>query len=78
MRTELAEKIASRRRLPTPAVRRAIRESARVSQDEIGRQMEPPVCRATVSRWESGQREPSASYLTQYVRLLDELEEAVR
>ncbi len=60
-----------RRRLPEPAVRRLLRERARLSQREVGRAL--GVDAPTVSRWESGHRTPSGSLLEGYVALLDRL-----
>jgi len=61
----------TRRRLPEPAVRRLLRERARLSQGDLAEVM--GVDRATVSRWETGVRTPAGNTLTTYVELLDRL-----
>jgi DNA-binding transcriptional regulator YiaG len=70
----LVEHVRAARRLPPPAVARAIRASAGVSQqrlaDELG------VCRVTVARWEIGARTPRGEIRLRYVDLLDQLREA--
>ena len=63
--------VRSRQRLPAPALRRVIRKSVGVSQAAVAE-----VCgvdRASVSRWESGQRRPSGPRLVAYVGLLEKL-----
>jgi transcriptional regulator with XRE-family HTH domain len=60
----------ARRRLPEPRFRRMLRESAGVSQGDIAKAL--GVSRSAVSRWESGQRDPSST-LVPYVDLLDRL-----
>ena len=61
----------ARRRLPQPAIRRLLRERARLSQREVAQALgvDPP----TVSRWESGSRTPSGRFLERYLELLDRL-----
>lgn len=61
----------TRRRLPEPAMRRLLRQRARLSQAEVA--AAAGVARATVSRWESGAREPSGERLAAYVAILDRL-----
>ncbi len=61
----------TRRRLPEPALRRLLRERARLSQAEVA--AAAGVDRATVSRWESGEREPRGELLARYVAILDRL-----
>lgn len=68
----LANKIRARRGLPAPALRRVIRESAGATQEDIA--AEVGVNRVTVSRWESGQREPSGLRLVRYSALLRDLQ----
>ena len=72
----LLEVVKARHQLPTPALARALRESAGVSQqqmaDEIG------VHWTTVSRWETGRRSPRGRVLVAYVALLQALGEAGR
>ena len=70
----LVEQVRAARRLPPPAVARAIRAAAGVSQqrlaDELG------VCRVTVARWEIGARTPQGEIRLRYVDLLAQLREA--
>lgn len=73
---DIATEVRARRRLPAPPMRRAIRESAGVSQLRVAGQV--GVTRMTVSRWESGVREPRGDHLLSYVALLDELVELTR
>jgi len=68
---ELDRKLQSRRRLPSPAVARAIREDAGLAQDDLARAL--GVTRAAVSRWESGERYPRTENLARYLELLDHL-----
>lgn len=73
---DIATEVRARRRLPTPSMRRAIRESAGVSQLRVASSL--GVTRMTVSRWESGIREPRGEHLVSYVALLDELVDLTR
>jgi transcriptional regulator with XRE-family HTH domain len=68
---QVAEKVRARRDLPEPAVRRALRIGAGLSQQDIA-----DVCgvtRAAVSRWESGERGVDADHVVLYAELLDML-----
>lgn len=60
-----------RRRLPDPRTRRMLRERADISQAVLAAAI--GVERATVSRWESGDREPEGQYLQSYIEALDRL-----
>jgi HTH-type transcriptional regulator/antitoxin MqsA len=60
-----------RNALPPPAVCRAIRLRAGVSQDEVARVL--GVNRVAVTRWESGQRVPRPVVRGRYVELLERL-----
>lgn len=73
---DIATEVRARRRLPSPPVRRAIREGAGVSQLRVAQCLD--VTRMTVSRWESGNREPRGAHLVSYVALLDELLDLTR
>lgn len=70
----ILDQVRVRRRLPSPALARAIRLAADVTQqavaDELG------VHRVTVARWELGTRRPGRKLLRAYVELLDQLREA--
>lgn len=75
MSSALAKHVRAARRLPPPAIARAIRDEAGVSQqqcaDELG------VNRVTIARWELGERTPRGELRLAYIGLLDELREAV-
>lgn len=70
----LSEQARAHRDLPPPAVRRSIRESAGLSQDDLARVFDPPIHRETVSRWEAGERTPRGKRLVQYVAILRRLQ----
>ena len=63
-----------RRHLPSPKIRRAVRESAGISQTDLAKALN--VDRATVSRWESGDRRPGPDVLQRYLAALDRLARA--
>ncbi|MDP9321374.1 MAG: helix-turn-helix domain-containing protein [Chloroflexota bacterium] len=68
----LVARSRTRRRLPEPRFRALIRENAKLSQREVAAGLNVNV--STISRWESGQREPrDGKVLTAYVELLDRL-----
>lgn len=71
--SSVVEKALALRSLPAPPERRAIRERARVSQDDIGADI--GVTRAAVARWEAGTRRPRGEHLVRYAELLDQLRE---
>ena len=66
----LVEEIVATR-LPTPAMARAIREAAGVSQVRVAEELD--VNRLTVARWESGERSPRGANRSRYAALLAEL-----
>jgi DNA-binding transcriptional regulator YiaG len=59
------------RPLPPPGVRRSLRVGSGLSQAEIAIALR--VTRPTVSRWESGKREPRGRHHRDYQHLLDKL-----
>jgi DNA-binding transcriptional regulator YiaG len=65
------EQARARRRLPPPRARRRLRERSGVSQAAIARAL--GVDRATVSRWETGAREPDDQRLSPYLDALNRL-----
>jgi DNA-binding transcriptional regulator YiaG len=73
--SELQAKIRSAQALPAPAVCRAIREAARVSQADVAATL--GVARETVYRWESGIREPRGVRLQKYVALLEMMQREI-
>lgn len=75
MNKTLLEEIRAVRHLPAPALARAIREAAGVSQERIAQEL--GVDRVTVTRWESGARRPRGAQAVAYARLLEQLKEAV-
>ena len=65
---QLAERIAARRDLPPPAVRRALREASGVSRADVA---EAVGCTAAaVGHWETGRRQPRPVHLPAYVTVL--------
>ena len=70
----LLNDVRARGALPTPALRRAIREAAGVSQGQIAREV--GVHRMTVCRWESGTSTPAGKHLHAYAAILRDLQEA--
>lgn len=70
----LLNDVRARGALPTPALRRAIREAAGVSQGQIAREV--GVHRMTVCRWESGTSTPTGEHLHAYAAILRDLQEA--
>jgi transcriptional regulator with XRE-family HTH domain len=57
--------------LPEPWERREIREDAGITQLELAEVL--GVSRAALSRWESGNREPSRRFATEYAAVLREI-----
>jgi len=70
--TTLIDEARARRELPSPALARAIREAAGVSQEGIARELE--VTRMTICRWEAGTFKPSGQRRIAYAALLRELQ----
>jgi len=71
---KLTAQIATRRSLPRPEMRRAIRRAAGASLEDIAGTFEPPVSRHAVMSWERGTRNPSPEHLAQYVAILRTLQ----
>lgn len=65
------EKRRLRQRLPRAEMRRLLRRSAELPQEAIAEAV--GVDRATVSRWESGEREPRDEHVVRYLEVLDRL-----
>lgn len=72
--SHLLEEVRLSRSLPTPALARAIREAAGVSQTRIAQEL--GVHRLTVARWEAGSRSPRGAHRVAYAALLNQLREA--
>lgn len=70
----LIEEVRTRRRLPPPPMRRAIRQAAGVSQRQVAEEL--GVDRVTVARWELGTRNPQSRFLGAYLALLDGLRDS--
>lgn len=70
--TAMKRKAKAVRHLPTPAMRRAIRVEAGLTQEDVAEPLE--VQRETVSRWEAGKRTPRGRLLIQYAELLAEIQ----
>jgi DNA-binding transcriptional regulator YiaG len=73
--TGLAAQVRAGRRLPSPAIARAIRHEAGVSQQQVADEL--GIHRVSVARWELGERAPRGELRLAYIALLDELREAV-
>lgn len=71
---DLTLRVRAGRRLPEPAVRRAIRQAARVSLADVAAVV--GVTRQAVSLWELGQRTPRGPMLNTYVVTLRALQRA--
>ena len=72
---QLRGRIQTRRELPAPAVRRALRQAAGVSQSEIAQVA--GVTRQAVALWEVGQRTPRGPHLDSYVGVLRTLSKEI-
>lgn len=72
----LIDTVRTRSALPTPALRRAIRDAAGVSQGQIAREL--GVHRMTVCRWEAGTSTPRGDHLHAYAAILNGLSDATR
>jgi DNA-binding transcriptional regulator YiaG len=59
----------TRRRLPSPAERRLLRERAGLSQQDIAVPLK--VTREAVAMWERGKRDPRGERAEQYAAILD-------
>ncbi|MGE0026876.1 MAG: helix-turn-helix domain-containing protein [Thermoleophilia bacterium] len=59
------------RRLPSPAIRRAIRCGAGLTQNDLATAL--GVSRPAVTRYEAGQREPRGDLRVAYAQVLDAL-----
>ena len=68
---ELLERKQLRTRLPSPTVRRALREDVGLSQLDIADLV--GATPAAVSRWEAGLREPTGERLERYLDVLERL-----
>jgi DNA-binding XRE family transcriptional regulator len=65
----------ARRTLPPPRSRRALREAAGLSQEQVAHAL--GVTRPQVSRYESGQRTPGVDVATRYAALLDRIRQEI-
>lgn len=66
--SDILDKIDAIKDLSFPEERRALREAAGLSQDDIAREI--GTTRAAVSRWESGDRFPRGAHLFAYAEIL--------
>jgi DNA-binding transcriptional regulator YiaG len=73
MEQRLEEHLRAKRDLPAPAMRRAIREAAGASREDIATEL--GVSSQAVMLWEQGTRSPSRRHLANYIRVLRELRE---
>jgi DNA-binding transcriptional regulator YiaG len=72
---KLTREALTARRLPSPALARAIRNEAGVSQARLAEEL--GVHRVTVARWEIGSRRPRGRLRLAYVDVLEELQRNV-
>lgn len=72
----LAARLAATRELPPPAVCRAIREAAGVSQRDLAKAV--GCSYQTILNYEYGRRRPKPDLLIKYVALLADMAEALR
>lgn len=70
---QIRARVRVHRDLPTPALRRALREAAGLSQQEMAEAV--GASRAAVGYWENGQRCPRGALLDRYVEALNALQE---
>jgi DNA-binding transcriptional regulator YiaG len=66
--TELSERVKSRRELPSPAARRALRREAGISAAELAEAL--GVTEGAVLTWERGTREPRGRNRDGYIQAL--------
>jgi transcriptional regulator with XRE-family HTH domain len=69
---DLLERARERRQLPSPALRKALREGARLSKREVAAAL--GVSPMAVVHWERGSRFPSPAHLGDYAALLQSLQ----
>jgi transcriptional regulator with XRE-family HTH domain len=66
-----------KRRLPPPEVRKALRVGAGLTQDDTSDAVAAltgyRVSRPTISRWETGKRDPRGETLIAYLQVLDRI-----
>lgn len=72
---ELSQRIQTRRDLPPPPARKALRKAAGVSLSEVAGIV--GVTRQAVSLWEAGERTPRAANAAAYLEVLREIKRAV-
>jgi transcriptional regulator with XRE-family HTH domain len=72
--SQLIQEVRRSRALPRPALARAIREAAGVSQTRLAAEL--GVHRMTIARWEAGTRSPRNSQRAAYAKVLAELQAA--
>lgn len=72
--SQLIQEVKRSRSLPRPALARAIREAAGVSQTRLAAEL--GVHRMTVARWEAGTRTPRNAQRAAYADVLAQLQAA--
>ncbi len=72
---DLISQVRAARRVPTPAVARAVRQAAGLSQAQIASAL--GVDRVTVTRWEAGLRKPRGRVARAYSNLIGRLQAEV-
>lgn len=69
--TNLAQRLEAATKLPAPRTRRAIRNDAGISQQEIADEI--GVHRMTIARWEAGTHQPRGDRLVQYFQIIEQM-----
>lgn len=73
--TAFIDEVLTAKRLPAPAMRRAIREAAGVTQARLAKEI--GVTDRSIANWETGSSRPSPRHLGTYAELLCALQEAM-
>jgi HTH-type transcriptional regulator/antitoxin MqsA len=71
-RNTVLDLVRARKRLPSPAIRVAIRKEARVTQAQMADQL--GVHRVTFASWEKGDLRPTDEHCLAYLELLEALQ----
>lgn len=74
MNTQVILRIAAARAHAETGTGRSIREKSRLSLSQVAKAISVP--KATLSRWETGDRRPSGEPAARWAQLLEELEKA--
>lgn len=72
---ELEKRVRTRRALPAPAVRRALRKASGATQADVAEVV--GVTRKAVGLWEGGERTPRGANLDAYLEVLEAFKRAM-